>query len=299
MYRAGVPPSSSKATQDAAPGMSSWKPLTTTDIDGIRVHDSGSGERATVLLHGLGNSLDYWTAVSPLLSTSRRVIAPDIPGFGLSRRPRPFDLDSISGSILQTLLGLGISEFELVGHSMGGLVALAIAAAHPTRVARLSLLDACIPTAVSILNQPAKALQHLGIAANLFAQFAGGLIPLGRVGAEALGRSADLRAIALWPFVHRPRLLQGELVAIALRNNGGLGGLDAARIASSVDYMKLLAGVAVPTYLLSGAHDRLIHGSDACVCSEVLDVRSAILLSDCGHWPMLEFPRATAEFLLG
>ena len=99
--------------------------------------DRGAGE-PLVLLHGVATSRLVWRRVIERLAHDRRVIAVDVPGFGESEPAGPgFDLDEVADRLAA---GLGLERFDLVGHSLGGAVAVATAARHPEAVRRLVLV---------------------------------------------------------------------------------------------------------------------------------------------------------------
>ena len=108
------------------------------------VHDLGSGA-PVLLIHGSGPGVTAWAnwrLVMPALAESRRVIAPDMAGFGYTER-LPGDLhtlDSWVAHAIGVLDALGIERTDLVGNSFGGAIALALAIRHPARVRRLVLM---------------------------------------------------------------------------------------------------------------------------------------------------------------
>lgn len=113
-------------------------------VDGNRVHyvEQGDGP-ALVLLHGLGkSSADWEESVLPLLARRWRVVAIDFLGMGLSERSESFAYgwELWSGQVASTLDALGIDRADVVGHSLGGTVAVVLAARHPERVKRLVLV---------------------------------------------------------------------------------------------------------------------------------------------------------------
>lgn len=111
---------------------------------GLHLYDSGpvGHEPPFVLLHGLGDEADSWRKAFPLLMSHRRVIAPDLPGFGHSDRPhRAYTLDFFAETVAALLTALKIPKAVLVGSSMGAAVALRVAVRNPSLLERLVLVD--------------------------------------------------------------------------------------------------------------------------------------------------------------
>ncbi|MBI5513639.1 MAG: alpha/beta hydrolase [Deltaproteobacteria bacterium] len=109
----------------------------------VRFQDEGRGP-AVLLVHGFLVSHSAWTALLPLLTPRFRVIAPDLPGFGDSEKPARYSYsrEAYADTLCDLLAGLGIPRASVVGHGMGGGVALTMAAAHPEHVERLVAMDA-------------------------------------------------------------------------------------------------------------------------------------------------------------
>ena len=113
---------------------------------GIRtnVHDLGSGD-PLLLIHGSGPGVSAWAnwrLVMPELARGRRVLAPDMVGFGYTDRPagQIYDMDHWVAQAVGLLDALEIEQTDLVGNSFGGGLALALAIRHPRRVRRLVLM---------------------------------------------------------------------------------------------------------------------------------------------------------------
>ncbi|MGR4897333.1 alpha/beta fold hydrolase [Stenotrophomonas sp. LARHCG68] len=106
-------------------------------------HDLGSGP-AVLLIHGSGPGVSAWAnwrPVMPALAQQRRVLAPDMAGFGYSERPEAFAYgDAWVAQAVGLLDALDIERADLVGNSFGGGLALALAIRHPERVRRLVLM---------------------------------------------------------------------------------------------------------------------------------------------------------------
>ena len=120
--------------------------MPTAHLGDLRCHylDEGSGE-ALVLLHGLGSSARDWEFQLHAFSRHFRVIAPDLRGFGASQRKGPYGVGRFAADIWALLGQLGVDRFRLLGYSMGGAVALEMAASQPQRVIQL-LISNSVPS---------------------------------------------------------------------------------------------------------------------------------------------------------
>jgi pimeloyl-ACP methyl ester carboxylesterase len=122
---------------------SAQPPGAIADIDGVPIHyiESGSGPNAAVLIHGfLGHTFTF-RHMMPELAKDYRVIAVDLKGYGYSGRLKKSDhsLTEQARLVTRVMDHLGISRASIVGHSMGGEVAMRLAAGWPERVDRLVL----------------------------------------------------------------------------------------------------------------------------------------------------------------
>lgn len=95
-----------------------------------------------LLLHGLGADHQDWRDVVPHLVSDYRVIAPDLRGFGASpRRPGPYTPWQMARDIMALMDAEGIAAAPVVGHSMGGAVAMSLALLAPERISRLVIAN--------------------------------------------------------------------------------------------------------------------------------------------------------------
>jgi pimeloyl-ACP methyl ester carboxylesterase len=127
----------------------------------IRLHDFPGREPALVLIHGLGASAAQAfvdTCRRPPLR-DRRCIAPDLLGFGHSDHPETFSysVEDHAASVAALVDALGLDTIQLVGHSMGGAVAIALAASRPDLVARLILVEAHLDPTPGSVSGPVVA----------------------------------------------------------------------------------------------------------------------------------------------
>ena len=110
---------------------------------GALVVDDGGSGAPVVFTHSLAGTAAHWSAQLDHLRTSRRAVAFDLRGHGASESPknREYAITALAADVGAVVDALRLDRFALVGHSMGGGVALAYAGAHPERVERLLLLD--------------------------------------------------------------------------------------------------------------------------------------------------------------
>lgn len=119
-----------------------------TTVNGVRIHYQEAGDEKAppmILLHGFISSTLVWSEVFlPLANAGFRVIAPDLPGYGYSEKPRDaeYTIESQARAVVGLMDRLGIGKAALVGASYGGAIAAAIALDHPERVSRLVLVGA-------------------------------------------------------------------------------------------------------------------------------------------------------------
>jgi len=141
----------------------------------MELEEAGAGERAFVLVHGFTGSRDDFREHVPELARLGRTIALDQRGHGgttNSGRSEHYTLDGLVADLAAAFDALGLARADLLGHSLGGMVALRFALAHPERVASLVLMDTS-PRPMSLpIPEPARvALAELvrrqGVAALL------------------------------------------------------------------------------------------------------------------------------------
>src|SRR3984893_10189905 len=136
------------------------------DVAGTRVRylDAGSGE-PLLLVHGLGQSSTTWRRVIPGLSAHRRVIAPDLPGFGGSgaHSEAPYDPEYFMRIVGEFLVALGLDRVDAAGHSAGGLTVLIDALARPGHYRKIVLVDPAgfTPAPDNLLGTAAASLARL------------------------------------------------------------------------------------------------------------------------------------------
>ena len=106
----------------------------------LNVEIEGAGD-AVVILHGLMGSCENWRGVRTALAATHRVVCLDLPNHGRSPHVARFDLRTMGDDVAETLDALGIRRAVLIGHSLGGKVAMQMASDHAERLLGLVVVD--------------------------------------------------------------------------------------------------------------------------------------------------------------
>lgn len=118
--------------------------LLQTTVDSLKINymDKGSGE-LVVLLHGWGSNIELFENMSELLARKYHVIAPDMPGFGLSDEPEePWRVDDYVDFVLKFLEPFAPEKVTFLGHSFGGRVIIKMASRKlPFEIEKVILVD--------------------------------------------------------------------------------------------------------------------------------------------------------------
>lgn len=116
---------------------------TALDDPQVAYVDEGEGPEALILIHGLASNLGFWRYNIPALAEDYRVIALDLPGYGRSAKSGdyPYTLSFFASTIRDLVAELELDHVTLVGHSMGGQIAMVAALEYPDAVDRLVLVD--------------------------------------------------------------------------------------------------------------------------------------------------------------
>jgi len=122
--------------------------LRSVEVGGVRLAYRVSGPSDApplVLLHALGESAADWDGVAPVFAQQRRVYALDLRGHGRSDWPGTYSLELMRADVVGFLDVLTLDRVDVIGHSLGGIVAYLVAAGEPRRVRRLVLEDVPAP----------------------------------------------------------------------------------------------------------------------------------------------------------
>ncbi len=246
-----------------------------------------------MFLHGVSLDSCSWT---PLLRAAGAVEVPwllvDIPGFGRSDPlPGPTTLDELCVALAEVMDHLGTASMHIVGHSMGGLVGLHLAATRPDRVRTLATLNGSYVTILDLVNAPlASAVRYpatwLAYQGIRMAAGGGGLVQ-SVIGMSA--RSGLLRWGTSGLAAHPSRLPRSLLLALAA------GARPASfRYAEATglgyDWRTTWSRIDVPVLAGYGARDRLVTARDARALREAIPSAREVVVPESAHLSPLEQP---------
>jgi pimeloyl-ACP methyl ester carboxylesterase len=231
-----------------------------TSVDGhpTTYHVAGSGE-PVVLVHGLAGSSRWWRRNVPAIAARFRTYLVDLPRFGAMHGRGRFALAEAATWLSEWMSHVGVGRAHLIGHSMGGLIAIRLAAQRPEAVCHLVLVaPAGVPSARSV---------------------AGHALPMLRAGLHS-----------------KPGLL--PLLAYDAVRAGPRTLWRAAREIVSEDVREDLAAIRSPTLVVMGQHDPLVPPAVGRIMRDTIADARLLVLKGAGHVAMFDQPDAFNDALL-
>ncbi len=254
------------------------------ELEGMLVHyrDEGVGP-PLVLIHGTASSLHTWDGWSARLSTHRRVVRLDLPGFGLTgpAPDRDYRVARMARLVTALMDRLGVVQADVAGHSLGGRVALTLALDHARRVRRVILVDAAGLSG----HKPAPI-------------FALARIPVLNV-VLRMATPRMLVAGNVKQVYGDPSRIDGALIdryyELTLREGNRRAFVD--RVAHTVDpeLDSRLRELHLPVLVMWGERDRWIPISFGHRLQQGIEGAKMVTYPDAGHVPMEELPEKTAS----
>jgi pimeloyl-ACP methyl ester carboxylesterase len=242
---------------------------------------------AIVLIHGMASSSTTWNAVVPLLAEHATVVAPDLPGHGGSTNPGgDYSLGAHASWVRDLMIALDIPRATLVGHSLGGGVAMQVAYQFPERSERLVLVGSG-----GLGKEVAMLLRALALPGSEFVLSAGcspRVLTAGRTVAGWL-RRAGLRPTASIAEVGRcyASLSRPEARVALMHTLRSVIDVGGQRV-SAADRLHLAA--EIPTLIMWGDRDRIIPVAHGHAAHEAIPGSKLEIFSEVGHFPQVEEP---------
>ena len=245
------------------------------DVGGVAIHCliAGSpGAPRVVFIHGLGGSYETWSLNLPAFAERFRICALDLVGAGSSAKPAmDYSVPSLAGFLARFLDALGgeWQRVSLVGHSLGGAIALAFASRYPERVERLVLVDS----------------------AGLGSEIDSEVLDLVRAGPTTDGIRAELTHFfahsglvqqALVEQLYQQRIQPGAREALLATTEAAFGGNH-----QRIDLRETLVSLPKEVLVVWGSADRVIPVAHA-QKARLVPKSKVEIFEGCGHCPHIE-----------
>jgi pimeloyl-ACP methyl ester carboxylesterase len=271
-------------------------PVHWVDFGGTDGRDDESGPAPVVLVHGLGGSHLNWVGVAPALAQHRRVVALDLPGFGLSPAHGRATTVQHNAAVLSRFVHEVLGQpVVLVGNSMGGMVSMILASRRPEQVVGLVLVDPSLPTPGQ------RPDPQVAVTFGLYAVPRVGERFLRRLNTRYTDRQRVLGTVALCfadPSRADPAVIDAgvELAAWRRQQDGqeteflGAARSILAMLRRPRRYDALIAAIDRPVLLVHGTRDRFVPVGAARRTAALNPTWRAAYLEGRGHTPQLEAP---------
>jgi pimeloyl-ACP methyl ester carboxylesterase len=291
----------------AAPDVTHWGGTSRYVDLGGQVHyaDFGGEGQTIVLVHGLGGSHLNWCLLASRLVEHARLLAVDLAGFGLTNPAGRSTSVAANTALLHRFLAeVAGTPVVLVGNSMGGMIAIQQAAAHPETVSGLALIDPALPPALGARPDPLVTAMFASYAVPLLGEW---------MFARTRGRSTAVQQVRrIYAMCcDDPAAIPPELVDAAVglvERRAKVGGLDAAFLAAARSvlattarrgpYYAAMRAIRSPVLLLHGESDRLVSIKTARAVAARFPAWEFVPFPRVGHVPQLEAPDLTAARIL-
>lgn len=265
--------------------------VTTSDGRALHYMVAGAGEPTVVFESGMGFSRSAWGLVQPLVAQRFRSVVYDRANLGRSDDdPQPRTLERITGDLDALLTALGSGPYILVGHSYGGSIALASAAADPARIAGIVLVDHSDENLDAYFRSASQVMRVVGVA--------------NRAALSTVGWLGLMPQLARWTMPKMPQDVVDDMIAEDFTWRGGRGADEEDR--------RFVAGMTglrenppivdgIPVTLISGTRAELLNEetrSELNAAHQVTAHRLGarhVLAHKSGHQIVLTEPRLIAD----
>ncbi|MBC7590475.1 MAG: alpha/beta hydrolase [Salinibacterium sp.] len=256
--------------------------------------------RATLFLHGAAGSWSTWTPVLQAARESGAVVDEpvlfDLPGWGEARltdSPGSHTIDVVCELVRTAALELGYTQWDLVGHSMGGFIALHMAARWPDNVRSVVMVSGTTWSLIESVEHPVRRFRALPGFVMLWRvmAFLAALGAFGRSLVRALDGAGLLRP-AVFPLFRHPFRLNSSVVDALSREIRPRSFVSAVEITRGYDPDHAWTGVTCPVTAIKGDRDVFVRDSDLSRLTALLPASHIVIVADCGHFANVERPGA-------
>ena len=270
-------------------------------------HPSERGStHATLFLHGAAGSWSTWT---PVLLAARDAgveitdpVLVDLPGWGdgtLSEAPDAATLDAVCELVRTAAHALGYERWHLVGHSMGGFIAMHLATRWPEEVLSVVTVSGTTWSVVDSVEHPVLAFRAAPGFVMLW-RVMGALAALGELGLSIVRgmHAAGLLRAAAFPLFRWPFRVHASVIDALSREVRPRSFLTAAAMTRRYDPDGVWASISCPVTALKGDRDVFVRGSDLQRLTRLLPSSRTEVIDDCGHFANVERPDAVLAAIL-
>ena len=246
------------------------------------IHSQG---KPLVLISGLGYSLWQWHRMVPFLMEHFQVITFDNRGVGQSDKPGgPYTAQMLADDTVGLLDALGIEKAILMGHSMGGFIAQALALDFPQRLDKLILCSTNFGGIHHVPVSPEAMKVLTDVSSDPLTRFKNGLIVSTAPG-WAEKNPETIQEWIEWRVSNpiEPGAYQAQLaIGLALLDNAAA-------------FEARLFQISIPTLILFGAYDKVVPPENASLLAEKIVSSQVVIFPDAGHFFPIEIPEAASE----
>lgn len=259
------------------------------EANGIKLYYETEGEgEPLVLISGLSYGLWYWRRLAPLLAELFRVITFDNRGIGQSDAPPgPYSASMMAADTVALLDALAIERAHILGHSMGGFIAQALALNYPERVDRLILASTSFGGPRQVSPSPEAMAVLTDVSGDPVERFMRGL----KVSTAPGFAEANAPFIRQW-LAYRA---QNPIDPVAYQAQLAVG---LSLFAPEAAFDGRLDQIRAPALLLWGEHDATVPPANAELMAAQIPNSTVMLLPDAGHHFPLEVPQAAAPVII-
>ena len=268
------------------------------DLDTGTIHwkDYGGSGPSIVMVHGLGGSLANWDAIGPRLARRARVVALDLPGFGLSPPAKDWSLETHRDAVADLIRAIG-GRAIVIGNSLGGLLSEMVASAYPELVEALILISPATPPRL-----PDPAI-HWPMARRLLIGATPGIGPMVNRQMVSSMTTRELVNDLLHRITHKPGRVPLDMVesfiAVADARSRLPWAVDAVpKTGQSIRrhlmrkrrFIEMIRSIKAPTLVVLGVADPVVSPTSVTwLCSLRLDWE-LVRMEDTGHTPQIDAP---------
>ena len=245
----------------------------------LNYQKTGNGQ-PIIFIHGLSSSMELWTRIDQNALNGKPILSYDLRGHGRSEKvPGPHNLEKHTSDLESLMEKLEIEKAQIVGHSLGAMIALELAFRHPSKVSSLTLLS----TTATFPQETRNIFFEMAASASF-----GGM--------ESI--TDQLIDLSFSPVFRKTELKIVEAIRRSLLSNDAPSIISAIRMVAKADLRESLSSISCPTQILVGSDDALTPSDLA--KGLVASIKGAQLkeLPNCGHAAPVEQPSLVTKAII-